>query len=156
MDRNHAIAAMALADAARADAQTGHRLSMNVISYAAKLGPAPEPPAIHPASPKAPGPARTGSYPTPRQADEHAAPGAGETMALTIWDDSITSDRTAHTARPVADDGHRWEVSWLPGRSMDRNSAITAMVLADVTGPGDVTPGTGCGSTSKAGPPNSA
>jgi hypothetical protein len=62
-------------------------------------------------------------------------------MALTIRDDSITSDRTAHTARPVADDGHRWEVSWLPGRSMDRNSAITAMVLADVTGPGDVRAG---------------
>jgi hypothetical protein len=64
-------------------------------------------------------------------------------MALTIRDDSITSDRTAHTARTVADDGHRWEVSWLPGRSMDRNSAITAMVLADVTGPGDVRTGHG-------------
>jgi hypothetical protein len=62
-------------------------------------------------------------------------------MALTIWDESITSDRTTHTARPVADDRHRWEVSWLPGRSMDRNSAITAMVLADVTGPGEVTAG---------------
>jgi hypothetical protein len=62
-------------------------------------------------------------------------------MALTIRDDSITSDRTAHTAHPVADDGHRWEVSWLPGRSMDRNSAITSMVLADVTGPGDVRAG---------------
>jgi hypothetical protein len=62
-------------------------------------------------------------------------------MALTIWDDSIASDRTAHTARPVADDRHRWEVSWLPGRSMDRNSAITAMVLADIAGPGDVRAG---------------
>jgi hypothetical protein len=59
-------------------------------------------------------------------------------MALTIRDDSITSDQTVHTARPVADDEHGWEVSWLPGRCMDRNSAITAMVLADVTGPGDM------------------
>lgn len=59
-------------------------------------------------------------------------------MALTIGDDGITSDRTAHTARSLADDHHGWEVSWLPGRSMDRNSAITAMALADVTGPGDL------------------
>jgi hypothetical protein len=59
-------------------------------------------------------------------------------MTLTIWDDSITSDQSAHTARPVANQEYRWEVSWLPGRSMDRNSAITAMVLADVTGPGDL------------------
>ena len=29
-------------------------------------------------------------------------------------------------------------MSWLPGRHMDRNSAITAMVLADLTGPGDM------------------
>ena len=59
-------------------------------------------------------------------------------MALTIWDHSITSDRTAHTARPVAHEEHRWEVSWLPGRSMDRNSAITAMVLADQAGNDDL------------------
>ena len=59
-------------------------------------------------------------------------------MTLTIWDDSITSDQTGHTARPVANQEYRWEVSWLPGRSMDRNSAITAMVLADVAGPGEV------------------
>ena len=62
-------------------------------------------------------------------------------MTLAIWDDSITSNQTAHTARPVANQEYRWEVSWLPGRSMDRNSAITAMVLADVTGPGDLRAG---------------
>ena len=56
-------------------------------------------------------------------------------MVLTIGDDSISSDRTAHTARLVPGAAHWWEVSWLPGRSLDRNSAITAMVLADVTGP---------------------
>jgi len=27
------------------------------------------------------------------------------------------------------------EVSWLPGQILDRNSAITAMVLADLAGP---------------------
>jgi hypothetical protein len=62
-------------------------------------------------------------------------------MALSIGDDGITSDRTAHTARLLAGDEHQWEVSWLPGRPVDRNSAITAMVLADVTGPGDVRAG---------------
>ena len=54
-------------------------------------------------------------------------------MALTIGDGSISSDRTTHTARLVPSEAHRWEVSWLPGRSLDRNSAITAMVLADHT-----------------------
>jgi hypothetical protein len=33
-----------------------------------------------------------------------------------------------------------WEVSWLPGRLLTRNDAITAMVLADVTGLGDMHP----------------
>jgi hypothetical protein len=57
-------------------------------------------------------------------------------MTLTINDDSMSSDRTGHTARPVP--GHRqaWVVSWLPGHHLDRNSAITAMVIADVSGPG--------------------
>jgi hypothetical protein len=57
-------------------------------------------------------------------------------MALTILDDIISSDRTAHTARAVP--GRDWEVSWLPGRPLTRNGAITAMVLADVTAEGDV------------------
>jgi hypothetical protein len=62
-------------------------------------------------------------------------------MALTIADNAMSSDRTVHTARLLAGSVHRWEVSWLPGRPLDRNSAITAMVLADVTGPGDVAAG---------------
>lgn len=57
-------------------------------------------------------------------------------MALTILDDNMSSDRTPHTARLVPGEGHVWEVSWLPGRHLDRNSTITAMMLADVTGPG--------------------
>jgi hypothetical protein len=62
-------------------------------------------------------------------------------MALTILDDTMSSDRSAHTARVVPGSRHRWEVSWLPGRYLDRNSAITAMMLADTLGPGDVRAG---------------
>ena len=52
-------------------------------------------------------------------------------MTLTINDTTMTSDQTAHTARQAPGSQHLWEVSWLPGRTLDRNSAITAMVLAD-------------------------
>jgi hypothetical protein len=55
-------------------------------------------------------------------------------MTLIIDDDSISSDRTGHTARPVPGQQPAWQVSWLPGRLMGRNSAITAMILADLTG----------------------
>ena len=54
-------------------------------------------------------------------------------MTLTINDTTMTSDQTAHTARLAPGRQHRWEVSWLPGRALDRNSAITAMTLADLT-----------------------
>ena len=54
------------------------------------------------------------------------------TMTLTINDTTMTSDQTAHTARQAPGSQHLWEVSWLPGRALDRNSAITAMTqLAD-------------------------
>jgi hypothetical protein len=62
-------------------------------------------------------------------------------MTLTILDDVISSDRTAHSARVLPGPTRLWEVSWLSGRSLDRNAAITAMVLADVTGSGDMHPG---------------
>ena len=54
-------------------------------------------------------------------------------MTLTINDTAMTSDRTAHTARPAPGRQHQWEVSWLPGQTLDRNTAITAMILADTT-----------------------
>ena len=54
-------------------------------------------------------------------------------MTLTITDATMTSDQTAHTARLASSSQHQWEVSWLPGRALDRNSAITAMTLADLT-----------------------
>jgi hypothetical protein len=62
-------------------------------------------------------------------------------MTLSILDETISSDRSPHTARLAPGNSRAWEVSWLPGRHMDRNSAITAMVLADLTGPGEMHPG---------------
>jgi hypothetical protein len=53
-------------------------------------------------------------------------------MALTILDCTITSDHTPHTARRATDHPRNWEVSWLPGRHLTRNEAITAMALAEV------------------------
>ena len=59
-------------------------------------------------------------------------------MTLTINDTTMTSDQTAHTARLTPGSQLLWEVSWLPGRALDRNSAITAMTLADLTGGHDL------------------
>jgi hypothetical protein len=61
-------------------------------------------------------------------------------MTLTINDTSMTSDQTAHTARH-APDRNGWEVSWLPGQILDRNTAITAMTLADTAAERDVREG---------------
>jgi hypothetical protein len=58
-------------------------------------------------------------------------------MTLTITGATMTSDQTAHTARLTLG-SHLWEVSWLPGRALDRNSAITAMTLADHAGERDL------------------
>ncbi|MGO8958554.1 MAG: hypothetical protein ACLQFR_14480 [Streptosporangiaceae bacterium] len=58
-------------------------------------------------------------------------------MTLTIHDTTMTSDRTAHAARQ-APDRSGWAVSWLPGQPLDRNSAITAMILADLIGEEDL------------------
>jgi hypothetical protein len=58
-------------------------------------------------------------------------------VTLTINDSAMTSDRTAHTARHTPD-RNGWEVSWLPGQTLDRNTAITAMVLADTTAEPDL------------------
>jgi len=61
-------------------------------------------------------------------------------VALTINGTAMTSDQTAHTARQ-APSGHGWEVSWLPGQTLDRNTAITAMVLADIAAERDLRKG---------------
>jgi hypothetical protein len=58
-------------------------------------------------------------------------------MTLTINDTTMTSDQTAHTARHSSSQ-HGWEVSWLPGQTLDRNTAITAMILADLAAEEDL------------------
>jgi hypothetical protein len=60
-------------------------------------------------------------------------------MALTINDRTMTCDRTHHTARLAPGEQHQWEVSWLPGRRLTRNQAITAMTLAEESSPAEPT-----------------
>jgi hypothetical protein len=62
-------------------------------------------------------------------------------MTLTINDATMTSDQTAHSARQTPGPQHQWEVSWLPGQTLDRNTAITAMTLADLAGEEDLDDG---------------
>ena len=57
-------------------------------------------------------------------------------MTLTITDTTMTSDHSDHTAR-CSPGRNGWEVSWLPGQILDRNTAVTAMTLAD-TAAGDL------------------
>ena len=59
-------------------------------------------------------------------------------MTIIINDTTMTSDQTPHTARRAPGSQHLWEASWLPGQALDRNSAITAMVLADHAGERDL------------------
>ena len=59
-------------------------------------------------------------------------------MTLTINDATMLSDQTAHTARQAPGSQHLREVSWLPGRVLGRNNAITAMTLADHAGEHDL------------------
>ena len=59
-------------------------------------------------------------------------------MTLTINDTAMTSDQTPHTARQAPGRQHAWEVSWLPGQLLDRNTAITAMILADTAAEPDL------------------
>jgi hypothetical protein len=61
-------------------------------------------------------------------------------MGLTIDDTIMTSDQSPHTARQLPDSPRAWEVSWLPGRTVDRDTAITAMILADIAATGDIHP----------------
>jgi hypothetical protein len=48
-----------------------------------------------------------------------------------ITDTTMTSPATPHTATAT---GGGWEVSWLPGRTLDRNQATAAMVIANIVG----------------------
>ncbi len=61
-------------------------------------------------------------------------------MTLTIHDTTMTRDHTLHSARRAPGrDG--WEVSWLPGQTLDGNTAVTAMLLADVASKNDISEG---------------
>jgi hypothetical protein len=51
---------------------------------------------------------------------------------------TTTSDQNPHAARQAPGLPHEWEVSWLPGHILDRNSAITVMVLAAIARSGDL------------------
>ena len=50
---------------------------------------------------------------------------------ITITDTSMSSPATPHTATAT---GGGWTVSWLPGRTLDRNQAIAAMTIASIVG----------------------
>jgi hypothetical protein len=53
-------------------------------------------------------------------------------VTLTITDEVMRSVYTEHTA--LCSKSGRWHVSWLPGRLLDRNAAITAMTIAETVG----------------------
>jgi hypothetical protein len=59
-------------------------------------------------------------------------------MTLTITGTAITSDRSPRTARQAPGRPHQREGSWLPGQALDRNTAITAMLLAGIAGQGNL------------------
>ena len=52
-------------------------------------------------------------------------------MQLTITDTYMRGTGTRHSAKRT-DGGNGWEVTWLPGRVLTRNQAITAMTIADI------------------------
>jgi hypothetical protein len=54
-------------------------------------------------------------------------------MATTITETRMSSDVTEHHASkiPAHPPGELWRVSWLPGRVLARNQAVTAMVVAE-------------------------
>ena len=55
-------------------------------------------------------------------------------MGTRITDAGMASDKTQHHAWPSQEG---WQVSWLPDRVLDRNQAITAMLLAETYAEGD-------------------
>jgi hypothetical protein len=59
-------------------------------------------------------------------------------MALIITETTITSDQSTHTASQTPGRPRGWQVSWLPGQTFDRDTATTAMILADIAGKRDL------------------
>jgi|SRR5215472_7557333 len=62
-------------------------------------------------------------------------------MSTTITSTAMTSDATRHTATawPVDGEPTLWSVTWLPGRALTRDQAITAMTIAEVVAITDLT-----------------
>ena len=54
-------------------------------------------------------------------------------MNIRITDETMISDTTPRSARA---EGDGWSVTWLAGRVLTRNQAITAMVLAETVAGG--------------------
>jgi hypothetical protein len=59
-------------------------------------------------------------------------------MSIRITDDLMESDETGHRAMRVSApcQPQQWRVSWLPGRVLGRNEAVTAMTLAETLSDG--------------------
>lgn len=55
-------------------------------------------------------------------------------MSTKITDTGMTSDVTRHTATawPVPGEPTLWSVTWLPGRALTRDQAVTAMTVAEM------------------------
>lgn len=55
-------------------------------------------------------------------------------MSTKITETEMSSDMTPHTATawPVPDEPTLWSVTWLPGRALTRDQAITAMTIAEM------------------------
>lgn len=58
-------------------------------------------------------------------------------MSILIDETTMTSSVTTHYAE-LLDDAGQWRVSWLPGRVLSRNQAITAMTLAETVAQRDL------------------
>jgi hypothetical protein len=68
-------------------------------------------------------------------------------MSTMITDTEMSSEATPHTATawPVSGEPTLWSVTWLPGRALTRDQAITAMTIAEmVTTHADAQNGTEC------------
>jgi hypothetical protein len=57
-------------------------------------------------------------------------------LSTKINDSEMTSDATPHTATawPVPGEPTLWSVTWLPGRALTRDQAVTAMTIAEMVG----------------------
>lgn len=55
-------------------------------------------------------------------------------MSTKITDTEMSSDSTRHvaTAWPVPGEPTLWTVTWLPGRQLTRDQAVTAMTIAEM------------------------